>query len=54
MCYAGRAETPQSDESSHGVCLIFLRVDGSVNEIHKAKALFSMKNFYKKYVSIYY
>ncbi len=37
-----------------GVCSIFLRVDRSINEIHKLTALFSTKVFYKKYVFINY
>jgi hypothetical protein len=37
-----------------GVCSIFLRVDRSINEIHKLRALFSTKVFYKTYVFIYY
>jgi hypothetical protein len=40
--------------SLYGVCSIFLRVDRSINEIHKLRALFSTKVFYKKYVFIYY
>jgi hypothetical protein len=38
----------------HGVCSIFLCVDRPINEIHKLRALFSTKVFYKKYVFIYY
>ncbi len=36
------------------VCSIFLRVDRSINEIHKHRALYSIEVYYKKYVFIYY
>jgi hypothetical protein len=37
-----------------GVRSIFLHVDGSINEIHKPRALYSIEVFNKKYVCIYY
>jgi hypothetical protein len=37
-----------------GVCSKLLRVDRSINEIHKTRALFSIEVFYKKNVSVYY
>ncbi len=37
-----------------GVCLIFLRVNRSINEMRKLRALFVIEVFYKKYVFIYY
>jgi hypothetical protein len=33
-------------------CSIFLRVDRSINEMHKPGALFSMEIFYKKYRTV--
>ncbi len=32
-----------------GVCSIFLRIDRSINEIHKLRALFFNQSIYKKY-----
>ncbi len=37
----------------NGVCSIFLRVDRSINKIHKPRILFWLEVFYKKYVFIY-
>ncbi len=37
-----------------GVCLIFLRLDRSINKIHKPRAFISIEVFYKKYVFVYY
>ncbi len=40
--------------SLYGVCSIFLRVDRSINEIHKPRILNTIQVFFKKYVFIYY
>ncbi len=38
--------------NNNGVCSIFLRVDRSKNEIHKPRAILTIKVFNKKYVFI--
>jgi hypothetical protein len=52
--YKKRSGNYGETERWRGVCSIFLRVDESINEIHKLRALFSAKVFNKKYVFIYY